>query len=87
MDAVLGQLGYNTHYIIDDGHVWTHGLGEQRRYAIQHSLRYQIWELDQPHYAHAHGRSLRGHAADQDEVAALATLREEFEHAARFDDD
>ena len=87
MDAVLGQLGYDTHYVIDDGHVWTHGLGEQKRYAIQHSLRFQIWELDQPHYSHAHGRSLRGHAADPEEVATLATLREEFEHAARFDDD
>ncbi|MFI5489210.1 3'-5' exonuclease [Micromonospora echinaurantiaca] len=42
------------------GHVWTHGLGEQRRYAIQHTLRHQIWELERSHYLHAHGRSLNG---------------------------
>lgn len=87
LDAVLDLLGYESHYVIDDGHVWTHGLGEQKRYAIQHTLRHQIWELDQPHFTHAHGRSLRGHITDSAEVAALAALREDFEHAARFDDD
>jgi DNA repair photolyase len=87
LDTVLDLLGYESHYVIDDGHVWTHGLGEQKRYAIQHTLRHQIWELDQPHFTHAHGRSLRGHATDPAEVAALAALREDFEHAARFDDD
>src|SRR5918992_652143 len=64
VDAVLAQLGYTSDYLIEDGHVWTHGLGEQRRYAIQHTLRHQVWELDQPHYQHAHGRSLHGHTAD-----------------------
>jgi hypothetical protein len=63
-EQILNGLGYNSPYLIDAerGHVWTHGLGEQRRYPIQHALGYQIWELDQPHYLHAHGRSLTGHA-------------------------
>ncbi|MDQ7911153.1 hypothetical protein RB614_42355 [Phytohabitans sp. ZYX-F-186] len=87
MDAVLAQLGYTTDYVIDDGHVWTHGLGEQRRYAIQHTLRHQIWELDQPHYLHAHGRSLHGHIPDANQVAALADVRATFEDAARYEDD
>jgi hypothetical protein len=87
MDAVLAQLGYHTDYLIEDGHVWTHGLGEQRRYAIQHTLRYQIWELDQPHYVHAHGRSLHGHTADEGESEALAAVRERFARAARYEDD
>lgn len=87
MDAVLTQLGYTTDYLIDDGHVWTHGLGEQRRYAIQHTLRHQIWELDQPHYFHAHGRSLHGHATDASQTAALADVRAKFENAARYEDD
>jgi DNA repair photolyase len=87
MDAVLGQLGYDSAYLIEDGHVWTHGLGEQRRYAIQHTLRHQIWELDQPHYLHAHGRSLHGHTADADQVTALTNIREHFENAARYEDD
>ena len=87
MDTVLAQLGYDTPYVIEAGHVWTHGLGEQRRYAIQHTLRHQIWELDQPHYMHAHGRSLHGHTADPDQVAAMAGVREQFEQAARYEDD
>lgn len=87
LDAVLGQLGYHTDYVIEDGHVWTHGLGEQRRYAIQHTLRHQIWELDQPHYLHAHGRSLHGHTPDPDQIAALAGVREQFESAARCEGD
>ncbi|BCB88869.1 radical SAM protein [Phytohabitans suffuscus] len=87
MDAVLAQLGYTTDYVIEDGHVWTHGLGEQRRYAIQHTLRHQIWELDQPHYLHAHGRSLLGHTPDASQVAALAGVRATFENAARYEDD
>jgi DNA repair photolyase len=85
--AVLTQLQYESSYVIDDGHVWTHGLGEQKRYAIQHTLRHQIWELDQPHYLHAHGRSLLGQSLNPDETAGLARLREAFENAARFDDD
>jgi len=87
MDAVLTQLGYATDYVIEDGHVWTHGLGEQRRYAIQHTLRHQIWELDQPHYLHAHGRSLLGHTRDAGQAAALADVRAKFENAARYEDD
>lgn len=62
----------------------THGLGEQRRYAIQHTLRHQIWELDQPHYLHVHGRSLHGHSPDPEETARFAALREEFTADARY---
>jgi hypothetical protein len=87
VDTVLAQLVYDTHYVIEDGHIWTHGLGEQKRYAVQHTMRHQIWELDQPHYLHAHGGSLLGHIADPAQVTALAGVREEFETAARYDDD
>ena len=81
------QLGYASDYLIDDGHVWTHGLGEQRRYAIQHALGYQIWELDQPHFPHAHGRSLTGHHPTGTERGELAALRQHFTARARQDDD
>jgi hypothetical protein len=87
MDQVLAQLGYRTDYLIEDGHVWTHGLGEQRRYAVQHTLRFQIWELDQPHFMHAHGRSLLGHSPDADQQTAFATVRERFTAAARYEED
>jgi len=87
MDRVLAQLGYQSSYVIENGHVWTHGLGEQRRYAIQHTLRYQIWELDQPHYLHAHGRSLHGHQTDPDQADRFAALRAQFSTAARYEED
>jgi len=87
VQGALDLFGYESHFEIADGHVWTHGLGEQRRYAIQHTLRYQIWELDQPHYLHAHGRSLRGHQTDPDQVAEIAAVRDQFAHAARHEDD
>lgn len=87
MDQVLAQLGYETPYVIEDGHVWTHGLGEQRRYAIQHTLRYQIWELDQPHYLHAHGRSINGHQPDPEQAEQFAALREQFTTTARYEED
>ena len=63
-------------FVIEDGHVWTHGLGEQKRYAIQHTLGYQIWELDQPHYLHAHGRSLTGHEIDPDQAKEIEEVED-----------
>jgi hypothetical protein len=87
IDRALGDLGYHSPYLIYDGHVWTHGLGEQRRYAIQHSLRYQIWELDQPHYLHAHGRAPHGHTGDPVQATHVSALRERLIAQARYTDD
>jgi DNA repair photolyase len=87
IDHVMGQLGYQSPYLIEDGHVWTHGLGEQRRYAIQHTLRYQIWELDQPHYLHAHGRAPHGHALDPAQAGYFGALRDQITSQARYTDD
>ncbi|MBL7626420.1 hypothetical protein [Frankia nepalensis] len=86
-EAVLAQLGYETEYVIEPGHVWTHGLGEQQRYAVQHTLRFQIWELDQPHHLHAHGRSLLGHSVDATQDKEFAAVRARFQQAACFEDD
>jgi DNA repair photolyase len=85
--AVMTDLGYSSDYLIEDGHIWTHGLGEQRRYAIQHTLGFQIWELDQPHLLHAHGRSLTGYQPTGTEQDHLASIRTRFTEAARFDED
>jgi len=68
-------------------YVWTHGLGEQRRYAIQHTLRYQIWELDQPHYLRSHGSAAHGHASDPGQAAYLTTLRDQLTAQTRYTDD
>jgi len=32
-------------------------------------------------------RSLNGHTADPEQVSALASIREQFEQAARYEDD
>ena len=87
MERVLAQLGYTTPYLIEDGHVWTHGLGEQRRYAIQHTLRFQIWELDQPHYLRSHGRAPHGHTTDPAQAAHVAALRDQLTAQTRYTDD
>ena len=86
MRRVLDQFRYTSDFLIDDGHVWTHGLGEQRRYAVQHTLQFQIWELDQPHFLHAHGRSLTGHNPSRP-ADEFADLRARFTRAQRFGDE
>jgi hypothetical protein len=73
--------------LIEDGHAWTHGLGEQRRYAIQHALGFQIWELDQPHLLHAHGRALTGYQPAPSELRQLAAARARFTEQARSDEE
>jgi hypothetical protein len=83
LDRVLAQLGYQAPFLIEDGHVLTRGLGEQGRYAVQHTLGFQIWELDQPHALHAHGRAPLGQAQDED----LARLRARFAAEARYNDE
>lgn len=87
LQQVLDDLGYTTPFLIDGGHVWTHGLGDQRRYAVQHTLRYQIWEADLPHFAHAHGRALRGYEPSETEQAQLAEARQRVYADVRFEDD
>jgi DNA repair photolyase len=85
LDQVLTDLGYQTDYLIEDGHIWTHGLGEQRRYAIQHALGFQIWELDQPHLLHAHGRALTGYQPSPAELRQLDDIRTQFTEQSRLD--
>ena len=70
MDRVLAQLGYHTPYLIEDGHVWTHGLGEQRRYAIQHTLGSRSGNWTSRIYLHAHGRAPHGHGPDPAQAGA-----------------
>ncbi|WP_040588899.1 radical SAM protein [Sciscionella marina] len=87
LEQVLDQLGYETPVMLDGGHIWTHGLSEQQRYPIQHQLGYQIWDLDLPHFAHAHGRSLTGYAPSAEDQDHIAAVRDRFSAETRFDDD
>ncbi|MUL41571.1 hypothetical protein FZ103_10350 [Streptomonospora sp. PA3] len=85
----LADLDYaaDTPFLIEDGHVLTHALGEQRRYALQHRLRHQIWEVDHPHVHAAHGRALQGYELSREEHRRLSQARERLAEHARFDDD
>jgi DNA repair photolyase len=87
LERLLDELGYDTPFQIDDGHIWTHGLGEQRRYALQHTLGYQIWEADLPHFAHAHGRALHGYQPTETEQTALDMARQRIATDLRSADD
>ena len=84
---VLDDRGYDAPFLIEDGHVLTHGLGEQRRYAIQHTLGHQIWEADHPHLGLAHGRALEGYEPTPEEQRQLTDARARLAQQARFDDD
>lgn len=85
--TVLDGLGYDAPFLIEDGHVLTHGLGEQRRYAIQHTLGHQIWEADHPHLGAAHGRAYEGYHLTETDQRQLAEARDRLAEHARFDDD
>jgi DNA repair photolyase len=87
LQRILTQLGYDTPTLVDGGHLWTHGLTEQQRYPVQHQLGFQVWDLDLPHFAHAHGRSLLGYEPDERERADVAAARERLTLQAQFDDD
>ncbi|GII95124.1 hypothetical protein [Sinosporangium siamense] len=87
--AALESFGYDetTPFLVEDGHVLTHALGEQRRYALQHALGYQIWEVDHPHLHAAHGRALQGYEPGEDDLRVLADARDRLTESARYDDD
>lgn len=87
VQRVLAQLGYETPTLLDGGHLWTHGLTEQQRYPVQHQLGFQVWDLDLPHFAHAHGRSLTGYEPGASERDDLAAVREQLTAQTRFEDD
>lgn len=87
VQQVLSRLGYDTPVLVDGGHLWTRGLTEQQRYPVQHQLGFQVWDLDLPHFAHAHGRSLTGYEPGEQEQAHLTAVRERLAEETRFEDD
>jgi DNA repair photolyase len=59
--AMLDKFGYKTPFDIHQGHVWTTGLGEERRYHLQHTFGFQVWDRDWPHLPGQHGRAPEGY--------------------------
>jgi hypothetical protein len=48
---------------------------------------FHIWELDQPHYLHAHGRAPHGHRLDPVQAEQFTALREQLITQTRYTDD
>lgn len=87
--AALDSFGFDpgTPFLVEDGHVLTATLGEQRRYALQHLFGYQFWEVEHPHVHAAHGRALQGYELTPEQRDALDGARARLQAAARHEDD
>jgi DNA repair photolyase len=87
--AALESFGHDPDvpFLIEEGHILTSALGEQRRYALQHALGYQVWEVAHPHVHAAHGRALQGYELSPQDQQQLDQARDRLAAAARYDDD
>ena len=87
--VALDSFGFDpaTPFLVEDGHVLTAKLGEQRRYALQHAFGFQFWEVEHPHVHAAHGRALQGYELTPAEREALEGARSRLAAAARDEDD
>lgn len=84
----LEKLECDTTLLFDNGHVWTEGLGEERRYFLQHFFAYQVWDVDWPHFKHRHGRGSIGYDQSHEEWREYTKLREaSYRHEALYEDD
>lgn len=61
-NELLRQYEYESDFIIEDGHILTHGLGEEKRYHLQHTMGFQVWEQEWPHLKRQHGRAPIGYS-------------------------
>jgi hypothetical protein len=59
---LLNEYGYNTPFEVEEGHIWTSGLGEEKRYHLQHTLGFQVWDREWPHLPGQHGRAPLGYS-------------------------
>ncbi|WP_163858863.1 hypothetical protein [Paenibacillus elgii] len=85
MYDLLNKLNYKTHFIIDNGHIWTKGLGEEKRYHLQHILGFQVWDINLPHYEHQHGRGEIGFQQNQLEIENYLKMKKKFdEHSLQI---
>jgi DNA repair photolyase len=84
---LLQRFAYETDFLIEDGHVWTAGLGEERRYHLQHTLGHQVWDVDWPHFPGRHGRSEHGWRLTDAEREWLASAHEAFRWRQLDEDD
>ncbi len=85
--VLLNKFDYKSPFLIEDGHIWTSGLGEEKRYHLQHILRHQIWDIDKPHFKNQHGRSPFGHSKSiEDEDWYQDTRKKFYQEIKEYDD-
>ena len=84
---LLNEFEYDSHFLSEDGHIWTTGLGEERRYHLQHILRYQIWDIEKPHYKNQHGRSPFGQLKSMEDENWYQETKNKFYKEIIEDDD
>ena len=85
-ESLLAKLDYDTDYFVEGGHAWTSGLGEERRYHLQHLLGFQIWDVDLPHFPRRHGRANLGYLEDPLLSEWHRQIRREMAHDVVYDD-
>jgi DNA repair photolyase len=57
LSSLCKSLGAEGEPVITDRSIVVRGLDEQRRYFIQHTLGYQVHDIDKPHHYERHGRA------------------------------
>lgn len=75
---LLELLEGNPTFEIEEDHIWTKELGEDRRYYVQHALNFQTWDIDWPHFCSRHGRSPLGYALTEKEAQEYEEARKRF---------
>jgi DNA repair photolyase len=55
---LLREYGYATDFEVKEGHILTSELGEEKRYHLQHTLGFQVWDRKYPHLPGRHGRAM-----------------------------
>lgn len=84
---LLNTYNYETPFLIENGHIWTQGLGEEKRYHLQHTLGYQVWDIEKPHFRNQHGRSPFGQLLDEEEKHWYNNIKQQFYQEVRENDD
>ena len=84
---LLDTYEYDTPFLIEGGHIWTQGLGEEKRYHLQHTLGYQIWDIEKPHFKNQHGRSPFGHLQKDEDKEWYESIKQQFYNEVTETDD
>ncbi len=86
-EEVLSHYGFEADYLIEETHVWTEGLGVEKRYPVQHALAFQTWDVDWPHFKYQHGRAPAGYNPKDEEIRHWIEVRQQLHREDNLYDD